>query len=492
MNYISVDLYKPFQPLANIYKSLLLVSEGRGYRNGFYAVWLVSTLPLIHIVLNDITAQMVKRDVAHVDTIDDLLDDRLTVYTSYWNNKQFNSPGYYNLLPDEFRGKFLKMISKLADVELGDVLTYFTESSTSFYRIMKNIALIANDFEIGNLVSILGAFTTLHLGQPDLLIPITTLCHGANYPFDNITLVWFEWTSASVLRVLPVNWSHPLYILAHLCPHIPRLVRKSSALLSPQLTSQTITSTSMSTITSLPPKSASKSYTTIAIEGNVGSGKTTFLTHLQTFNDDTRRLIQCFAEPIDKWRSVRGVNLFSLLNEDINRWCFPFQSYVQLSMLQMHQTAPTDPEVAIKLMERSLHSARYCFVENLFRRQHLRREEYAILDEWFQWIVRYEPSVGIDLIIYLRTDPEVAFERILRRNRPEEKNLTLDYLKDLHHLHEEWLLGRQDSTFAIPAPVIVIDANQDLAEVKRVYDRHSVDILNGNAFKPIHNVCKQY
>ena len=232
-------------------------------------------------------------------------------------------------------------------------------------------------------------------------------------------------------------------------------------------------------------------YTTIAVEGNIGSGKTTFLRHLQGFNTETTKHIECFAEPIDEWRDVRGHNLFQLLSEDINRWCFPFQSYVQLSMLRMHQKSPKSTEVAIKLMERSLYSARYCFVENLFRRTHLKEQEYVILDEWFNFLVKSEPKVGVDLIIYLRTDPEVVFERIQKRNRIEEKNITIDYLKDLHDMHEEWLLC-DGSKLAKPAPVLTIDANHNLAEVKRVYDKHSEDIINGSAIKQFHKVCKQY
>ncbi|CAG2176458.1 unnamed protein product [Oppiella nova] len=43
--------------------------------------------------------------------------------------------------------------------------------------------------------------------------------------------------------------------------------------------SRTIISTSMSTTTSPPPATTPKGYATIAIEGNVGSGKTTFTGH---------------------------------------------------------------------------------------------------------------------------------------------------------------------------------------------------------------------
>lgn len=43
---------------------------------------------------------------------------------------------------------------------------------------------------------------------------------------------------------------------------------------------------------------------TICIEGNIGSGKTTFLNHFQNFNNAT-----ILQEPVDLWRNVAGVNL---------------------------------------------------------------------------------------------------------------------------------------------------------------------------------------
>ncbi|XP_054156259.1 deoxynucleoside kinase-like [Oppia nitens] len=279
----------------------------------------------------------------------------------------------------------------------------------------------------------------------------------------------------------------------------------------------TSSSSSASLTSSTKPLSAASatnnnSYITIAIEGNIGSGKTTFLQHIQQFNDrqttvghNNNNNVETFAEPIGQWRDIRGMNLFQLLHKDLNRWSFTFQSYVQLSMLAIHQTRPSRPEVTIKLMERSLYSARYCFVENLYRRQCMRREEYAINDKWFEYMVKNCERVGIDLIIYLRTDPEVAYERIRKRNRDEETGLTIDYLRDLHDLHEQWLLGCSHGVIGaggdgggqlfndhisdkfaappLPAPVITIDANQQLDVMKNLYDIHSANIINGTVLR---------
>lgn len=89
---------------------------------------------------------------------------------------------------------------------------------------------------------------------------------------------------------------------------------------------------------------------TVLIEGNIGSGKTTYLKYFEKFND-----VCLLTEPVEKWRNVNGVNLLELMYRDPKKWAMPFQSYVTLTMLQSH-TAPTDKK--LKIMERSIFSAR--------------------------------------------------------------------------------------------------------------------------------------
>ncbi|KAK2191224.1 hypothetical protein NP493_55g04000 [Ridgeia piscesae] len=52
-----------------------------------------------------------------------------------------------------------------------------------------------------------------------------------------------------------------------------------------------------------------------------------------------------------------------------------------------------------------------------------------------------------------------------------------DYLRSLHELHEDWLV--QQTKFPLPAPVLVLDANEDLATIETVYDKHKSAILCG-------------
>lgn len=170
----------------------------------------------------------------------------------------------------------------------------------------------------------------------------------------------------------------------------------------------------------------------------------------------------------------------------------PFQSYVQLTMLDNHLHQGDKP---VKLMERSIFSARYCFVENMFRTGKIIGCEYEVLDEWFKFLTGPDSALplNVDLIIYLRTTPEKALERINVRARSEENTIPLEYIQQLHSLHEDWLISGK---YPLPAPVLVIDADkvrktwlnikslknyllfsQDLAEMQDVYKKHEGDVF---------------
>jgi deoxyadenosine/deoxycytidine kinase len=41
--------------------------------------------------------------------------------------------------------------------------------------------------------------------------------------------------------------------------------------------------------------------------------------------------------------------------------------------------------------------------------------------------------------IYLQTDPETCFNRIVSRNRTGEENITNGYLENCHEYHQRWL-----------------------------------------------------
>ena len=135
--------------------------------------------------------------------------------------------------------------------------------------------------------------------------------------------------------------------------------------------------------------------------------------------------VEVVEEPVKEWRNLDNGrhNLLELMYTDPTRWSLLFQTYVQLTMVKQHSRPSTKP---IRIMERSLlrfvpielpaniflvvtdqrllfDSARYCFVENLYERGQMTDAEYAVLSEWFNFLVTCpQLDFGIDHIIYLR------------------------------------------------------------------------------------------
>jgi len=204
---------------------------------------------------------------------------------------------------------------------------------------------------------------------------------------------------------------------------------------------------------------------TVLVEGNIGSGKTTLLEFFAPFSDT-------YEEPVKQWQNFKGKNLLQLSYNDPVQWANLFQSYVMLTSIKNHLAISGR---SVKIIERSLFSSQHCFVENYYQTGKLNDTEYLILVEWFEFLTTNpQLSLTVDLIIYLRIQPEVALERIKLRGRGEEVDISLSYLQALHTCHENWLLKCQ---FPLPAPILVLDANKSLPEIKLDYLKYQDVIL---------------
>ena len=74
-------------------------------------------------------------------------------------------------------------------------------------------------------------------------------------------------------------------------------------------------------------------------------------------------------------------------------------------MLQAHTNK--DPLARpIKLMERSLYSAKYCFAENLRQTPgKMPESEYQVLSKWFDFMINSpDIDLSVDLIVYLQVN----------------------------------------------------------------------------------------
>ena len=53
----------------------------------------------------------------------------------------------------------------------------------------------------------------------------------------------------------------------------------------------------------------------VVVEGNIGSGKSTFLEHFKKFSD----CVDIIDEPVEEWRNIKGHNLLQMMYEDPKR-----------------------------------------------------------------------------------------------------------------------------------------------------------------------------
>jgi deoxynucleoside kinase len=212
---------------------------------------------------------------------------------------------------------------------------------------------------------------------------------------------------------------------------------------------------------------------TISVEGNVGSGKSTLLEFFKTYPD-----ISVYREPVDMWTNLNGTNFLSLVYQDPKRWGMAFESLVQKSMLEHHildRRVPGQLTPPVKVMERSVQSCRNCFINQLSTV--ITPGEVALLDSWHQLMKKKEVfDIDVDVVIYLRTTPDIAFQRVTKRNRQEEMALPQAYFEEMHRLHENWLIHRNSTDSADLPTVIIIDANRDLSTLGYTYRKLAKDV----------------
>ena len=209
---------------------------------------------------------------------------------------------------------------------------------------------------------------------------------------------------------------------------------------------------------------------TVSVEGNIASGKTNFLNYFSNLPNT-----EVWPEPVNRWRNIQGHNALALLYSDPARWSMSLQTYIQLTMVQNHLASRMK---LLKFIERSIYSARYCFVENLHQGNNMADIDLSILDEWFNWLIKTH-DCSVDLIVYLQTRPQTVYERLKRRCRNEESNISLDYLESLHELYEDWLIRRCNPSWIVPAPkVLVFDANKDIQEMEGIYENLNTQLLS--------------
>lgn len=185
--------------------------------------------------------------------------------------------------------------------------------------------------------------------------------------------------------------------------------------------------------------------TIICIEGNIGTGKTTFVKRMkETYKN--REDILFLEEPVDLWMSCKDSegNILDHYYKDQVAFGFKFQMMAYISRLSILKRAIETGKYKYIVSERSLHTDKNIFCKMLYDTGKIDEIGYQIYNMWFDEFYPYSKNC---VYVYLRADPNVSLKRVIKRARSGEA-IPLEYLQECHKYHDEWLKNS-----------IVLDAN---------------------------------
>jgi deoxyadenosine/deoxycytidine kinase len=177
----------------------------------------------------------------------------------------------------------------------------------------------------------------------------------------------------------------------------------------------------------------------IAIAGNMGSGKSTLVEFLcRTYG------IAPFYEPNENNPYLPD------FYGDMRRWSFHSQLYFLSNKFRLHQELDRTPGVVV--LDRTIFEDAEIFATALHEMKRMDDRDWRTYWGFYQSILKaIKPP---DLMIYLRCSMRTLRKRISLRGRVIEKDVPLAYLKRLERLYEGWI-GRYQSS-----DVLILDTDR--------------------------------
>ena len=170
------------------------------------------------------------------------------------------------------------------------------------------------------------------------------------------------------------------------------------------------------------PIQITEKYNYIAIEGNIGAGKTSLANLLSdTFN--AKLVLERFAD-----------NPFlPKFYEDKERYAFP----LEMSFLADRYQQLSDDLAQFDLFKNFIISDYYIFKSLIFAQVTLPEDEYLLYRKMFNLIYKEIPKP--DLYVYLYQNTDRLLENIKKRGRTYEQNIESEYLEKIHDGYKSFI-----------------------------------------------------
>ena len=199
-------------------------------------------------------------------------------------------------------------------------------------------------------------------------------------------------------------------------------------------------------------------YNYVAIEGNIGSGKTS-LSNLMSDEFNAKIVLERFAD-----------NPFlPKFYEDQERFAFP----LEMSFLADRYQQLTDDLAQFDLFKNFIVSDYYIFKSLIFAQVTLQKEEYALYRKMFD--IMYKEISKPDLYIYLYQNTDRLLENIKKRGRVYEQNIEASYLQKIHVGYTNFIKTEQDlNTLIIDVSELdFVNNHNDYREVLKIINTHT-------------------
>jgi 2-amino-4-hydroxy-6-hydroxymethyldihydropteridine diphosphokinase len=185
-----------------------------------------------------------------------------------------------------------------------------------------------------------------------------------------------------------------------------------------------ITKTDLKLIRPIP---LEEQYSYIAIEGNIGAGKTT-LTNMMAADFNAKKVLERFAD-----------NPFlPKFYEDKERYAFP----LEMSFLADRYQQLSDDLAQYDLFKNFIISDYYVFKSIIFSKVTLNEDEFKLYRKVFEMM--YKEMLKPDLYVFLYQSPERLLENIKSRGRDYEQNISADYLKKIHDGYMDFIKTKKE------------------------------------------------
>ncbi len=162
----------------------------------------------------------------------------------------------------------------------------------------------------------------------------------------------------------------------------------------------------------------------IAIAGNMGSGKSTLVEFLsRTYG------VTPFYEPNDENPYLAD------FYKDMKSWAFQSQLYFLSSKFRLHQELDRQPGVVA--LDRTIFEDAEIFATALHQMRKISKRDWQTYQSFYGAIL--DAIRPPDLMIYLRCSMRTLRQRIRLRGRRMEQDVPLAYLKRLERLYDNWI-----------------------------------------------------